>query len=190
MGKTKEIIYNSIRVKESMMNDKYLIKRIDQIVLECCEAIENGKSIYWCGNGGSAADSQHLAAELSGRFYYDREPIPSEALHCNTSYLTAVANDYGYEHVFSRLIKAIGNEGDILIGLSTSAKSKNIVNAFDVALTKDMITIGFCGEEMNDFDICDILLQIPSKDTPRIQEGHMLVGHIICQLIEEKIYPQ
>ena len=143
----------------------------------------------FCGNGGSAADAQHLAAEFSGRFYKDRHALPAEALHCNTSYLTAVANDYSYDVIYSRLVEGIGNSGDVLVGLSTSGNSANIVKAFETARNKNIITIGFTGTTggaMQAFS--DILLNVPSSDTPRIQETHILLGHIICQLVEENIF--
>jgi D-sedoheptulose 7-phosphate isomerase len=143
----------------------------------------------FCGNGGSAADAQHLAAEFSGRFYTDREALPAEALHCNTSYITAVANDYSYDVIYSRMINGIGKPGDILIGLSTSGNSKNIVEAFKTAKTKSMITIGLTGESGGTMKhISDYLLNVPSNDTPRIQESHIMIGHIICQLVEEKYF--
>ena len=140
----------------------------------------------FCGNGGSASDAQHLAAEFSGRFYTDRDALPAEALHCNTSYITAVANDYSYDVIYSRLIKGIGKPGDVLVGLSTSGNSKNIVNAFEVAKEKDMLTIGFTGSSGGKMKkLSDVLINIPSDDTPRIQESHITLGHIICQFVEE-----
>jgi D-sedoheptulose 7-phosphate isomerase len=147
-------------------------------------------SVYtFCGNGGSAADAQHLAAEFSGRFYTDRKALPAEALHCNTSYLTAVANDYSYDVVYSRIIEGIGQEGDVLVGLSTSGNSKNIIKAFEKGRQKNMTTVGFTGENggaMRSYS--DYLINIPSADTPRIQESHIMAGHIICQLVEEKYF--
>ncbi|MES1147362.1 MAG: D-sedoheptulose 7-phosphate isomerase, partial [bacterium] len=149
---------------------------------------QSGNKVLFCGNGGSAADAQHLAAEFSGRFYFDRGPLPSEALHCNTSYLTAVANDYSYEQIYSRLVRGMGQKGDVLIGLSTSGKSKNIVAAFEVAQTMGMSTVGFTGEGGGTmYSVSDILVAIPSRDTPRIQECHMLLGHTICEMVE-KLY--
>ena len=139
----------------------------------------------FCGNGGSAADAQHLAAEFSGRFYKDRDALPAEALHCNTSYITAVANDYSYDVIYSRMIKGIGQTGDVIVGLSTSGNSKNIIEAFKTAKLKGMITIGFTGEsggEMKNYS--DYLINVPSNDTPRIQESHIMVGHIICEMVE------
>ena len=143
----------------------------------------------FCGNGGSAADAQHLAAEFSGRFYTDRDALPAEALHCNTSYLTAVANDYSFDVVYSRIIKGTGNKGDVLVGLSTSGNSKNIINAFTAAKEKGMTTISFTGATGGALkDLSDQLLNVPSTDTPRIQECHIMLGHIICQLVEEKYF--
>jgi D-sedoheptulose 7-phosphate isomerase len=152
-------------------------------------AFKNGNKVLFCGNGGSAADAQHLAAEFSGRFYTDRDALPAEALHVNTSYLTAVANDYSYDVVYSRIIKGIGKKGDVLVGLSTSGNSGNIVKAFETAKEKGMITIGFTGATGGKMkDLSDYLLNVPSNDTPRIQESHILLGHIICQLVEEQYF--
>jgi D-sedoheptulose 7-phosphate isomerase len=155
------------------------------------KALKNSNRIYFCGNGGSAADAQHLAAEFSGRFYTDRKALPAEALHCNTSYLTAVANDYGYDVVYARLIDGIGNPGDVLVGLSTSGNSENILKAFDVAREKGIVTVGFTGHEGGKMkSSSDHLVNVPSKDTPRIQESHIMLGHIICQLVEERYFAQ
>jgi len=191
MGRIKKAIEDSINLKEKLLT-KETILDISVIVGECISALNRGNAIYWCGNGGSAADAQHLAAELSGRFYYDRPPLHSEALHCNTSYITAVANDYSYDKIYSRLIDGIGKPGDILFGLSTSGKSLNIINAFNTAIELKMITIGLTGKTPEfPFKLgCEHIIQVPSDDTPRIQEAHMLIGHIICQLIEEEMYPQ
>ena len=143
----------------------------------------------FCGNGGSAADAQHLAAEFSGRFYINRKALPAEALHCNTSYLTAVANDYSYDVIYARLIEGIANEGDVVVGLSTSGNSPNILKAFEAAKQKNVITIGFTGASGGKMkDISDHLFNVPSTDTPRIQESHIMVGHIICELVEEKLF--
>jgi D-sedoheptulose 7-phosphate isomerase len=152
-------------------------------------ALKSGKKIIFFGNGGSAADAQHLAAEFSGRFYKDRKALPSEALHCNTSYLTAVANDYSYEVIYARLIEGITKPGDVLVGISTSGNSGNIVKAFEMAKTKQVVTIGFTGEKGGKMkEISDYLINVPSNDTPRIQESHILVGHIICELVESNIF--
>jgi D-sedoheptulose 7-phosphate isomerase len=189
MEKIKSIIQASIDVKQQVLKNPELIATIEKVVNAIVNAFQNGKHVYFCGNGGSAADAQHLAAEFSGRFYVDRKALPAEALHCNTSYLTAVANDYSYDVVYSRIIDGIGHEGDILIGLSTSGNSKNILKAFEKAKEKKIITVGFTGISggaMKSFS--DYLINIPSADTPRIQESHILAGHIICQLVEEKYF--
>ena len=187
----KELIQSSITTKQQVLENAALIDVVDHITDIIVAAFRNGNSVYFCGNGGSAADAQHLAAEFSGRFYKDRKALPAEALHCNTSYLTAVANDYSFDLIYARLIQGLGKPGDILIGLSTSGNSKNIVQAFETAREKQMITIGFTGVSggfMKAFS--DHLVNIPSTDTPRIQECHMLMGHIICQLVEEKYFAE
>lgn len=189
MNTIQKIISNSISVKQQVLEDTNLIERVQQIVDIAANAFRKGNKVLFCGNGGSAADAQHLAAEFSGRFYTDRNPLPSDALHCNTSYLTAVANDYGYDVVYSRMIKGIGREGDILIGLSTSGNSVNIINALTEAKKLGMHTVAFTGEtggKMKDY--ADILVNVPSTDTPRIQEVHMLLGHTICQLVEAALF--
>jgi len=187
--KIKKIIQSSIDIKNTILTDKVLIKKIDSCADLMVKTFKSGKKVFFCGNGGSAADAQHLAAELSGRFYIDRKALPAEALHCNTSYLTAVANDYSYELVYSRLIEGISNAGDLLIGISTSGNSKNIINAFETAKKIRVNTIGFTGLGGGLMkSVSDILIDVPSVDTPRIQESHILVGHIICQLVEEKLF--
>lgn len=184
-----EIIQKSINVKQSILNNKRLHENILISVDTICKAFESGNKVMFCGNGGSAADAQHLAAELSGRFYKDRKALPSDALHCNTSYLTAVANDYSYDMVYSRLVDGIMNEGDILIGLTTSGNSKNIINAFRVANSKKITTIALTGETGGKIGILSkYLINVPSKDTPRIQEAHIMIGHIICELVEKKLF--
>jgi D-sedoheptulose 7-phosphate isomerase len=189
MEKIKKIIQASIDTKQQLLQNEELISTIEKIVDAVSNAFKNGNSVYFCGNGGSAADAQHLAAEFSGRFYTDRKALPAEALHCNTSYLTAVANDYGYDVVYSRMIEGIGKKGDVLIGLSTSGNSTNIIKAFEAAGEKKMVTIAFTGNTGGQMkSICDYLVNIPSTDTPRIQESHIMVGHIICQLVEEIIF--
>lgn len=185
----KAIIQASIAVKQQLLADEQLLDRIDKVVDLLVQAFENGNRVYFCGNGGSAADAQHLAAEFSGRFYTDRRALPAEALHCNTSYLTAVANDYSYDLVYARLIGGIANAGDVLIGLSTSGNSGNILQAFEVARSKGVVTIAFTGETGGKMaPLSDYLFNVPSKDTPRIQESHITIGHIICQLVEERFF--
>lgn len=156
-------------------------------VIEKC--FRAGGKVYFCGNGGSAADAQHLAAEFSGRFYIDREGLPAEALHCNTSYMTAVANDYSYDIVYARMMAGMGREGDVLVGISTSGNSANIVKAFEVCRQKGIKTIAFTGEGGGKMkDLADVLVNVPSKDTPRIQEAHILAGHMVCEIVETAIF--
>lgn len=189
MQKIKDIVKASIDVKQEVLKNDGLISTIEKVVDVIASSLKNGGRIYFCGNGGSAADAQHLAAEFSGRFYTDRKALPAEALHCNTSYLTAVANDYSYDVVYSRLIEGIAIEGDVLVGLSTSGNSGNIVKAFEVAKEKKVTTIGFTGLSGGAMKtLSDYLINVPSTDTPRIQESHILIGHIICQLVEEKYF--
>ncbi len=185
----RKIIAKSIEVKASIETDAVMIATVEVIVNEIVSCYQNGGKVLFCGNGGSAADAQHLAAELSGRFYFDRQPLNAEALHVNSSFVTAVANDYGYDAIFARMIKAVGKSGDILIGLTTSGNSQNILNAFDVAKSLEMKTIGFTGVSGGKLkEKSDFLLNVPSSDTPRIQESHIMLGHIICELVEEKLF--
>ena len=189
MERIKNIIRESVDVKNKILQDDKLIQTVKDCVYILVTAFKNGNKVLFCGNGGSAADAQHLAAELSGRFYTDRDALPAEALHCNTSYITAIGNDYGYEVIYSRLVKGIGVKGDVLVGLSTSGNSKNIVNAFEAAKEKGMITIAFTGENGGKLKkLADNLINVPSDDTPRIQESHITLGHIICQLTEEQVF--
>ncbi len=187
--KIKNIISESLLVKQKILDDTTFHNKISEAVNILATAFENGNKVMFCGNGGSAADAQHLAAEFSGRFYKDRKALPAEALHCNTSYLTAVANDYSYDVIYARIIEGTGNAGDVLIGLSTSGNSGNIVKAFEEAKKKNIITIGFTGESGGKMKIAsDYLFNVPSAITPRIQESHILIGHIICELVEEKLF--
>jgi D-sedoheptulose 7-phosphate isomerase len=187
--KIQTIIRESIAVKNKLLEDDRLLKTIQDVTLQTVAALKEGKRVYFCGNGGSAADAQHLAAEFSGRFYIDRDALPAEALHCKTSYLTAVANDYSYDVVYARLIRGIGHRGDILFGLSTSGNSGNIVKAFETAREKGLVTVGMTGEGGGKMkDLSDHLLSVPSRNTPRIQEAHITIGHIICQLVEEQYF--
>ncbi len=191
MMRIKESIEQSIATKQKILNNPALLQVIENVAKACAEAFCNGNKVLFCGNGGSAADAQHLAAEFSGRFYYDRPPLPSEALHVNTSYLTAVANDYSYDEVYSRIIRGSGKEGDVLIGLSTSGNSKNVIRAFETANEIGMLTVALTGESGGNMkDIEDFLLNVPSDDTPRIQESHIMIGHIICELVESSLFPK
>jgi D-sedoheptulose 7-phosphate isomerase len=188
-SKIKSIIQSSINLKTKVLNDTYLLDTIQKVTEQIIRCYENGGKVLFCGNGGSAADAQHLAAELSGRFYFDRHPLYAEALHTNSSYITAVANDYGYDEVFARLVLAMGNKDDILVGLSTSGNSNNILRAFSEANSLGMITIGFTGETGGLLkEKCTYLINVSSIDTPRIQEAHIMIGHIICELVEKKLF--
>ncbi|MGC8866253.1 MAG: D-sedoheptulose 7-phosphate isomerase [Bacteroidales bacterium] len=185
----KNRISESIQVKQNLLNDERLLNNLQSLAQACIQGFANGNKVLFCGNGGSAADAQHLAAELSGRFYFDRPPLPAEALHVNTSFLTAVANDYSYEEIFSRMIEAVGRPGDILIGLSTSGNSINVLKALEKAMEKGMLTAAFTGAsggKMKNF--VHWLINVPSVDTPRIQEAHILLGHIMCEIIEKELF--
>lgn len=184
-------ISQSIAAKQAILDNADFLSHIEQAADMIIASLKSGGKIHFCGNGGSAADAQHLAAELSGRFYYDRPPLNAEALHCNTSYLTAVGNDYGYDYIFARLLRGAAKKGDVLIGISTSGNSKNILKAYDVCKENGISIISLTGETggaMKDYS--DILLNVPSTDTPRIQESHIMIGHIICELVESAMFPK
>jgi D-sedoheptulose 7-phosphate isomerase len=190
MNNIKEIISRSIETKQRILADEDFLARIQKAVELITTAFKNGNKVLFCGNGGSAADAQHLAAEFSGRFYKNRKALFSDALHCNSSYLTAVANDYSYDVVYVRLVEGMGVKGDVLVGLSTSGNSGNIVKAFEAAKNLGMTTVGFTGMSGGIMkEMSDVLFNVPSSDTPRIQESHIMVGHIICQLVEENVFP-
>ena len=189
----QEIIINlineSVRTFTNISKDQHLVVLIENITNTILNAFKSDNKLLLCGNGGSAADAQHIAAELSGRFEIDRKPLNAEALHVNSSFVTAVANDYGYEEIYSRMVEAIGKNGDILLALSTSGNSKNIIRAIEKANSLGLITIGFSGNDGGAMqNLCKYNLIIPSDNTARIQEAHILVGHIICKLIEQKMF--
>lgn len=185
----RDIIQSSIDVKQRLLADEVLLAAFGRAVDAVSEGFLAGRSVWFCGNGGSAADAQHLAAELSGRFRLDRTALPAEALHVNTSYLTAVANDYGYDAVYARLVEGYCRTGDLLVGLSTSGNSPNIVKAFAAARARGIATIGLTGATGGAMAaLSDILLNVPSTDTPRIQEAHILLGHMLCELVERRIF--
>lgn len=191
----KEFIKSKIKasadLKTSLLSNDEILTSINSAVTEIINCYKKDGKVLWAGNGGSAADAQHLAAELSGRFYYDRPPLFSEALHVNTSYTTAVANDYSYDEIYARLTRAMGRKGDVLIGMSTSGNSANVVKALEVANQLGVITVGFTGETGGKMaGLCKYLINIPSKDTPRIQECHMVIGHTICELVEINLFPK
>jgi D-sedoheptulose 7-phosphate isomerase len=193
MESLKELISlrleQSIEIKEAILGNNELMAIVEKVAYEIINSLKSGCKVLFCGNGGSAADAQHLAAELSGRFYFDREPLFAEALHVNTSYLTAVANDYSYDEIYSRLVKANGRKGDVLIGISTSGNSENILKALKVANEIGMVTVGITGATGGKIkEVCRYLINVPSDDTPRIQEAHITVGHIICEIVERELF--
>jgi len=189
-SRINKCITSSVENYTRVLKDANLKENIEEIVKKSIVAFKSEKKMLLCGNGGSASDAQHIAAELSGRFYSDRPPLYAEAIHVNTSYITAVANDYGYESTYSRMVEAAGREGDIFVGISTSGNSPNVVKAIQKANEIGMLTVGFTGRHGGKMqEICNIMICIPSDDTPRIQEAHILVGHIVCQLIEEEMFP-
>lgn len=191
MENLKAIIQASIQVKQQMLEDENLLQTVIDATTKIVSSLRNGGRIYFCGNGGSAADAQHLAAEFSGRFYKDRNALPAEALHANASYITAVANDYGFDVIYSRLVEGVMKKADVLVGLSTSGNSANIVKAFEAAKAKDITTVAFTGLTGGVLkSLSDYLINVPSTDTPRIQESHIMIGHIICQLAEEQYFSQ
>jgi D-sedoheptulose 7-phosphate isomerase len=187
----KSKIEDSIIIKNKLLKNEIILSTLEQIINDIINSYKAGGKVLWCGNGGSAADAQHLAAELSGRFYYDRPPLFSEALHVNTSYTTAVANDYSYDIIYSRLVEAMGKKNDILIGLSTSGNSQNVVKAIEKANQLGLTTVAFTGETGGQLkNICKYLINIESTNTPRIQECHMILGHTICEIVEMKLFPK
>jgi D-sedoheptulose 7-phosphate isomerase len=183
------IINASIQVKQQILQNEQLLQQLQNAVEVITDAFKKGNKVLFCGNGGSEADAQHLAAEFSGRFYKNRKALPSEALHCNTSYITAFANDFSYDVIYARIIEGTGIKDDVLVGLSTSGNSPNILKAFEAAHQNGMITIGFTGSTGGEMKDCsDILLNVPSTDTPRIQESSIMLGHIIFELVEEIVF--
>jgi len=187
----KRALRESIELKNQVLQDEEMLLQLEVLAERMTASFKKGGKVYFCGNGGSAADAQHLAAELSGRYYYDRPPLAAEALHVNTSYLTAVANDYSYDEIYARLFIAFGQPADVLIGLSTSGNSKNVVRAFEEAKKKGVLTVAFTGKDGGSLaELANMAFKIPSKDTPRIQEVHMLLGHSLCEIVEQKMFPK
>ena len=186
-----KIIQQSMQTKQALLEQPELLVLIQEVADRCIQTYQQKGKLLFCGNGGSAADAQHIAAELSGRFYYDRPPLFAEALHVNTSFLTAVANDYGFEHAYERMVQAAGQEGDVLFAMSTSGNSPNIIAAAKQAQRQGLLVVGLTGASGGALkECCDCLINVPSTDTPRIQECHILVGHIICELVEAALFPQ
>jgi D-sedoheptulose 7-phosphate isomerase len=189
IGEIKSALLDSIAMKQTMLHDEKLLNIVQGVVNQMVETFNNDGKVLFCGNGGSAADAQHLAAELSGRFYKNRKALFAEALHVNTSFTTAVANDYGFDAVYLRAVEAMGRPGDLLVALSTSGNSANILKAIEKAHEIGMKVVGLTGAEGGKMNgNCDFFIKIPSTDTPRIQEGHLVLGHIICALVEKTIF--
>jgi D-sedoheptulose 7-phosphate isomerase len=189
LNQIKAVVGQSISTKQALLADAALLQRVEAVTQACIAAFQRDGKVLFCGNGGSAADAQHLAAEFSGRFYLDRPPLFAEALHVNTSFLTAVANDYGYEEAYARLVRAFGRKGDMLFAISTSGNSPNILKAAEAARDQGMMVVGMTGQAGGQLtQFCDFLLNVPSADTPRIQECHILMGHIICELVEQELF--
>jgi D-sedoheptulose 7-phosphate isomerase len=177
------------RVMSMMLTDEALLSRAQAAAVACINCIQHGGKILLAGNGGSAADAQHIAGELVSRFAFDRPGLPAIALTTDSSILTAIGNDYGYERLFSRQVQAHGNKGDVFVGYSTSGKSPNILSAFEEARKRGLVCIGLTGNRGGPMrDLCDYLLEVPSSDTPKIQEGHLVLGHILCGLIENAMF--
>lgn len=172
-----------------ILNDAELVTHIQWLIDAMTSTFKQGGRVFFCGNGGSAADAQHLAAELSGRFYLDRKALNAEALHVNSSFYTAIGNDYGFEKIYSRQLEAKGHAGDLLIAISTSGNSANIIEAAKKAKEMNIQVIGWTGSRKNTLeDFCDFMIKVPSADTPRIQEAHILIGHIICEQVEKNLF--
>lgn len=182
-------IKDSYETKLKLLNDEVIISAIQNISEIIIDAYKNGNKVLIAGNGGSAADAQHMAGEFVSKFYFDRLGLPALALTTDTSILTAIGNDYGYERLFARQIQANGVKGDVFIGISTSGCSPNIIKAVEMCKEKQIITVALVGENKCDLDsLCDIIIKVPSKETPRIQESHILIEHIICAIVEEAIF--
>lgn len=187
----KRALEDSIALKKQVLSDAFLAETVNKLASDMVDVLKSGGKILFCGNGGSAADAQHLAAELSGRFYYDRPPLAAEALHVNTSFLTAVANDYSFDDVYARMLKAYGNKADLLIAISTSGNSSNIVKALEAAQDLGIKTALLSGKTGGKAKhLAHYALLIPSTDTPRIQELHMIIGHTLCEIVEHTIFPK
>lgn len=184
----KAQIAESVRVKQALLSDEQMMNKISQVAEVCTKAYQMGNKTMFAGNGGSAADAQHLAAEMVSKFYFDRPGLPSIALTTDTSILTAVGNDYGFERLFARQIQAQGKAGDVFIGISTSGNSMNIVKAFEECKKMGVITVALTGSKPCKMDDADYVIKVPSEETPRIQECQTLIGHIICCIVEKNIF--
>ena len=183
------VINSTISALTQVTESQVILNAIGEISRKMVATFESGGKVMFCGNGGSASDAQHLAAELSGKFYLDRKGLPAEALHTNTSYITAVANDYSYDQIYERIVRGSGKKGDLLFALSTSGNSINLIKAVKAAKELGIVTVALTGETGGELaPICEMAIRVPSKETPRIQEAHIVIGHIICEIVEHTIF--
>jgi len=183
------VINSTIGALKQITESPVILNMIGEISRKMVGVFDSGGKVMFCGNGGSASDAQHLAAELSGKFYLDRKGLPAEALHTNTSYITAVANDYSYDQIYERMVRGSGKKGDLLFALSTSGNSMNLVKAVEAAKELGIFTVALTGEGGGELaPKCDMAIRVPSKETPRIQEAHIVIGHIICEIVEHSIF--
>jgi D-sedoheptulose 7-phosphate isomerase len=184
-----EILRAGVDLLEATLQDEDMLGRLERASSDIIDAFRAKRKVLICGNGGSAAEAQHMAAELSGKFYLNREPLDAEALHVNSSFLTAVANDYSYDEVFARLVRAKGQKGDVLVAISTSGNSVNVIKALETARAQGLTTVGLTGANPGRFSsLCDHLVIVPSTDTARIQEAQMLIGHALCEIVEHELF--
>jgi D-sedoheptulose 7-phosphate isomerase len=189
INKIEEQISDSLKVKQEMLNSPGVLEGIERAVNELTKAFKNGKKLLIAGNGGSAADAQHLAAEFINKFSFDREALPAIALTTDTSVITSIGNDSSFNNIFSRQVSALGEEGDIFFAISTSGNSSNLLTAIEIAKRRNLLTIGLTGESGGRMaSLCDICIKIPASQTPRIQEAHLLIEHIICSIVEQNIF--
>ncbi|MDA9337215.1 SIS domain-containing protein [Planktomarina temperata] len=190
INKIRNAVLDSIAVKKEISEDQNLLNKVMKLSNDCVTCLKNGGKIIFCGNGGSFADAQHLSAEFTSRFMFDRPALASIALGTNNSGITAMANDYGYKNVFSRELDAVGQIGDFLIAMTTSGNSLNILNAVELAQKTGIQSLVLTGSSGGEIAAKADCLHIPSEDTPRIQESHILIGHIVCQLVEQEMFPE
>jgi D-sedoheptulose 7-phosphate isomerase len=187
--KIKQQIKNSAELNLKLLESVTLLAEIEKVALTLINAFRSGHKVLLAGNGGSAADAQHIAAEFVNRFYFNRPGLPAIALTTDTSVLTSIANDYSFDKIFARQLETLANTGDVFIGISTSGKSRNLIEALKVCRKEKIMTVGLTGSSGGEMkDLCDICIQVPSDEIPRIQEVHSLIGHIICLIVEEELF--
>ena len=187
----RDRIQSSIDAKQALLKDSAFHGLVAQVAMQIVKSLRAGGKVLFFGNGGSAADAQHLAAEFTGRYLKERRALPALALHANTSALTAIGNDYGFEFVFARQLEALGKEGDVAVGISTSGNSSNVVRAMEAAKAKSIYTVALVGASGGAMrELADCALCMPSNETPRIQECHILTGHLICEIVEQTLFDE